>query len=331
MSGRIQTHVRRAVTAFALAILLLPQTGRGQALTQEVLSMYNPANGLYFWELPTPYNYKSPYTSHDTVSNITGFGERFTSPFYSTYLDSISVGLEIDRLDNIAGNAVQIEARPELSFNGSLLTSFASSAFASASILPGQIKDSVADVYTFNMHHASVDSEFFVTVRLTDTNHADVFVMGDSLNYGAGRAIIQDSDRARLYLTPPAQAYLADWVWGDEPTRHWYPNFLIIAYVSTPSGGVAELYPANPDPLGYFVERSPSGEITLHFTLEQPADVLVTMYDESGRVVNIMPVGYLRDGPGELALNRTGLPSGRYYCRVQAGDVSEVRPVVLLH
>jgi plastocyanin len=74
---------------------------------------------------------------------------------------------------------------------------------------------------------------------------------------------------------------------------------------------------------------------TIRFTLPRPADVQFTVINELGETVARNPLGRL--GAGNFSVTWDGrnaegqvLPSGVYFYRIQAGDYSETRKMVLL-
>lgn len=87
-------------------------------------------------------------------------------------------------------------------------------------------------------------------------------------------------------------------------------------------GSEPALYNANPNPF------NPVTEIT--YWVPQKAHVRVTMYDVAGRVVARL-VDDARDrGKHTVAWNADTLPSGVYFCRLEVGDFSDQRKVMLL-
>ena len=101
----------------------------------------------------------------------------------------------------------------------------------------------------------------------------------------------------------------------------------------TPGGG------ANPnaveDPAAGFGFRygpNPfSQELTLGFDLQKPETVTLAFYDEQGKAVQtLVSEQKLTAGTHLFSLKNTGLPSGLYICRLQIGQNTLVRKVVLI-
>lgn len=72
-----------------------------------------------------------------------------------------------------------------------------------------------------------------------------------------------------------------------------------------------------------------SGLTTLSFSLPQPADVVMIVYDVTGQAIARLRGGVLPAGRHQQTWDASGLPTGTYYCRVIAGNISAgVRMVV---
>ncbi len=59
---------------------------------------------------------------------------------------------------------------------------------------------------------------------------------------------------------------------------------------------------------------------TLRYTLAQRAQVRLTLYDTSGRLVRLLAAGTQPAGEHQLRIEAAGLPSGLYFCRMEAGS-----------
>jgi endonuclease/exonuclease/phosphatase family metal-dependent hydrolase len=107
----------------------------------------------------------------------------------------------------------------------------------------------------------------------------------------------------------------------------------LVAYVlsgsSVPDGGVLALAlnPGAPNP---FTDRT-----TLRFALPEEANVLVGIYDVTGRIVRTLAAGRMPSGARELVWDGkddagADVASGIYFCRAEVGEWREARKVVLL-
>jgi hypothetical protein len=69
---------------------------------------------------------------------------------------------------------------------------------------------------------------------------------------------------------------------------------------------------------------------TVRYALAQGSHVKLSVYDAIGRVVTILFEGKRDPGVYEVAFDASGLSSGVYFCRLQAGDIARTRKLVLL-
>jgi hypothetical protein len=69
---------------------------------------------------------------------------------------------------------------------------------------------------------------------------------------------------------------------------------------------------------------------TLAYTLPKSAHVRLVIYDVTGRLVETLADGVQAAGEHVIEWDATGLASGVYYYRLQAGDVTHVRRAILL-
>ena len=69
---------------------------------------------------------------------------------------------------------------------------------------------------------------------------------------------------------------------------------------------------------------------TLRFTVPKESRVVVKLYSVDGRMVRTLVDEDKEPGYHELTLNGATLPSGVYFCRMEAGSFSDMRKLVLL-
>jgi hypothetical protein len=69
---------------------------------------------------------------------------------------------------------------------------------------------------------------------------------------------------------------------------------------------------------------------TLDFALAADTQVTLKLYDAGGRLVRTLIDASMATGYHRAALHATGLASGIYYCRMQAGDFTATRQLVLV-
>jgi hypothetical protein len=69
---------------------------------------------------------------------------------------------------------------------------------------------------------------------------------------------------------------------------------------------------------------------TLRFAVPEESRVVVKLYSVDGRMVRTLVDEDKEPGYHELTLNGATLPSGVYFCRMEAGSFSDMRKLVLL-
>jgi hypothetical protein len=69
---------------------------------------------------------------------------------------------------------------------------------------------------------------------------------------------------------------------------------------------------------------------TITFALPKASRVILVVYDISGRQVVELANGWREAGTHEVTFNGSALASGIYLCRIQAGNFSAVRKMVLM-
>jgi uncharacterized delta-60 repeat protein len=83
--------------------------------------------------------------------------------------------------------------------------------------------------------------------------------------------------------------------------------------------------------LMYLPSPNPFNAVTrLSYDLPIASQVKLQIYDNSGRLVTTLSNGFRHAGSHQVTWNATGLPSGLYFCRLQAGDYSAIQKMVLL-
>jgi len=69
---------------------------------------------------------------------------------------------------------------------------------------------------------------------------------------------------------------------------------------------------------------------TLPFSLPKEVDVRIGVYDLNGRLVTDIPKETLPAGHHELVLTAEGLSPGTYFCRLDAGEYTAIKTLVLI-
>jgi hypothetical protein len=73
-----------------------------------------------------------------------------------------------------------------------------------------------------------------------------------------------------------------------------------------------------------------NGSTTISFSLAQPQDVRLSIYDLLGRKIRILADGYLPAGINTVNFDASAFSSGIFFYRLEAGDFSQSRRMVLI-
>ncbi|MEM8487043.1 MAG: T9SS type A sorting domain-containing protein [Bacteroidota bacterium] len=73
-----------------------------------------------------------------------------------------------------------------------------------------------------------------------------------------------------------------------------------------------------------------AGSTTIRFALPEPAEITLTLFDVTGRIVAVLENGVKPAGWHELAFDAAHLPSGVYFYALKASDFTAVRHLVLM-
>jgi len=69
---------------------------------------------------------------------------------------------------------------------------------------------------------------------------------------------------------------------------------------------------------------------TMPFSLPKEVDVRIGVYDLNGRLVTDIPKETLPAGHHELVLTSDGLSPGTYFCRLDAGEYTAIKTLILI-
>ena len=95
-----------------------------------------------------------------------------------------------------------------------------------------------------------------------------------------------------------------------------------VAQVATPRPTAFKLFGAQPNPFNPIT--------TISYALPEAAKVKLTIYDLRGRAVAILAEGIRDAGTHQASWDASGLPSGIYFCRLEAGSFQQTQKLVLL-
>ncbi len=183
----------------------------------------------------------------DTVP-LSGLAERFTSPFGTTYLDSLELAYSLPHfLDVPQNNYVVYVMGSTYDSSGEYLIADTSNILFQYEHHPSGSEISKGVWLQLHVPHIFVDTAFFVVFEITDTNNSDIeFGIGiDSVAYDAPVPFDDNSMRCREYGPGDKQLYVAGLHFTDlNGSLYWYSNAMFIAHVSNTASGVAELTPS---------------------------------------------------------------------------------------
>jgi hypothetical protein len=309
--------------------ILLVSNAAAQSTDTSLYYFDQNTNLNVFFPLPGTFGTTS---GADVARTIVAYSERFSSPWPLTYVKSVSVAMRVDKLEG--GAVIPVELRKATTIGGRLFADMSAAPLERQTIEATDVESGKLS-YDKSFGQAPMEATFFVAISAPDTAHTRASLRADSHVDSAITVQpkpIDDSDRAQFYLDAPYHDTLAWYIAGTQwpflSGVYDYSNFVISAEVVTPTGGVAQLYPASSDPLQFIVETVPSGDKTLHYALSSTAHVSIIMYDTRGSAVATLLDGHESAGQHELRI-ASSLPSGMYYAKLSANGVSEVRPVAI--
>ncbi len=303
--------------------------------------LYFDTTSYNWYRLPSDIG-RQTSSGGDTLDQINAYGERFTAPAGSWYLDSVQVLLAAITFDdaNQNGNRILVRALGQQQqgtgttlryfANGTLIDS--NSIYPSVSdngsgkmaILP---MDSLGHLVGVNMAKHKKVTNFFVLVSVLDTLETSVVLRGDSVTGTPGQALDNNVNRSYLF-TNTIQQYYAGITFGNPPSDPFYPNFYIIAYLSNSPSAVASAQPS-----AFALEQNypnpfnPSTEIS--YSIAQASKVSLTVTNALGQTVATLVNASQSVGDHSVHFDASSLPSGTYFYTLKAGSFTQTRRMVL--
>jgi hypothetical protein len=300
------------------------------------LAYFDPdSTGNFNWFfLPTHINLN--LGDHDSLYVIDRYAERFSSTYTATYLDSITLVFAPLVFTDTETNRFLIEVRPQVSFPSGLLGfSSTGNPVDSAVFYPADLTDlNQVVVQTIPMRHKSVGKNFFIVLHTPDTNlsSCSFAIRGDSITYDPSSVPAMDPNLDRAlwstdgYIGSMHGITFTDQQSGDKTA--FTPNFVIVAYVSNHKAGVNDdpknpnaLYPCFPNPVNKTTEIS--------YKLAQGGPTSITLYDMLGNQVASVAERMSGAGDQSVTFDASKLPNGMYYYKLQSGDYTATRTMVV--
>ena len=154
-------------------------------------------------------------------------------------------------------------------------------------------------------------------------------LVGDELTH---KAATNPGTFTFTYTAPPSPGQITLYATGANTTSTW--NFAANATVTILSTTGIESHTSQniPDHIqinqNYPNPFNPSTTISFAVPMSQKATI--TIFDITGKKVSTLIDGVVPAGTNSFQFNGSGLPSGIYFYRIQVGQISEVRRMVLL-
>jgi len=176
--------------------------------------------------------------------------------------------------------------------------------------------------YVYSQHDDTVRFKFMNnTLRFTDyPTGQDI-----SLLVSTPPVDLAPGDSATFAVGFIGAANVADWQAGADTAQALYDRlFLTGVEMGEPLGipNTFALGQARPNPA--------SGSSLISFALERGGPASLKVYDLSGRLVSTLVNGSLPAGSHEVRFDGRGLPGGVYFYRLEAGNQSATRKLVLV-
>ena len=118
-------------------------------------------------------------------------------------------------------------------------------------------------------------------------------------------------------LTTGDGPWVKDWVNSGESFDDWN--------LTTSESVIPEVYS-----LGQNYPNPFNPETTISFGLPEAANVRIAVYDLLGRQVALLVNGYREAGMHEVSFDAADLSSGLYVYRIEAGDFTAVKKMILM-
>jgi hypothetical protein len=286
---------------------------------KSALSYFDTTRPGLWRDYPIDQNTKSSLTGNDTTIRIFGLGERFTSPFAATHLDSIAIMIGLAHYIDVPGNDIYVQVVGSKLFPNGDLFADRRNKYYSTSLHPAPDDTAKGGVVKISVPHVLMDTAFFVTVNTADVNrNAMTLLIGvDSVNSTELRPRDDNRDRGRE-LGEEYQSYMAGVQYSGTPGIYWYSNPLYIAYVSDENANVAivssngiEVYAPAPNPA--------RANTSLRYMLPAPSQVSLDISDVSGKLISHRTEGLQSAGEHTLQIGTEQLVSGVYNFTLAAG------------
>jgi hypothetical protein len=309
----------------------------------EPLSYFMDTTGNFF-TLPGDDSFPLARTQGSADSStfyVTGYAERFTSSLNKAYLDSVQILLGIRNVPNGLNFIVTHNREIPLN-NGTTIpgVDLGTTAITSKQVLGSTLTQGQFQTVSVNFKHkllTTIDHNFWVYVQ---RDGAGSFV--DSVDYTfdanvqAERPTDTTIDRCNYVALDSGNKHYLDYTMAGryfsrmDNTMHYYPNMIMIAYLSDPTQGVSE---SSNQPSGFRLAQNypnpfnPSTDI--NYALPEQSKVTLKVTNALGQDVATLVNSTQRPGEHSVHFDASSLPSGTYFYTLNAGGYTQSRRMVL--
>jgi hypothetical protein len=327
------------------------------------------STGFFNWYFLPSHLTLSSGTGFDTQYVINRYAERFSLPkvgqWVTRYIDSVEVLFAPTTIATDGTNdSLIVELRPGLTLfeqpSGDTLFGFNTIAppmdsfvINSQDLTQDQIYDTVIPFnyklpasWGAGTNRVTLGSDFYVCLFATDTdiNETQFAIRGDSVTFNPPLENPLTGSDQNLYRgmwaldnsTNPTYPYFENDYAGlqftnqdQTQTDYFYTNFVIIAYMSNQLTNAVDangkpqfvLEPIFPNPVATSTE--------IDYNLTQAGPVSLSVYNQLGEQVSSI-VSEMQDAGGHSAIFKVGtLPNGIYYYKLQSGDFTATRTMII--
>lgn len=303
---------------YASIVFLMFVMASGVRAQDTALSYYEAAGDHPLLHFP-----RIHHTGTDTIA-LSGLAERFTSPYPTTYLDSVDIAFSLPRFVDVPNNDYRILIMGStLDSTGEYLIADTSNVLFRYEHHPSVSEISGGHWERLAVPHIPVDTAFFVVFELTDTNASDIELgIGiDSVTYDAPQPVDDNLDRTREYGFGSQQIYVAGNHFLDlaDNSIYWYSNAMFVAHVSDQNSDVTQITPSGFS-VGPITPNPASQSLTVKYTVPRMEPITIQLFNEVWSLVQTSEQSVESSGEHTRTIDISQLPEGSYRCLISAGD-----------
>ncbi|MFI5202092.1 MAG: T9SS type A sorting domain-containing protein [Candidatus Kapaibacterium sp.] len=333
------------------------------ALADTTIAYFDPdSTGNFNWySLPShlTLNSGTPANPLDTQYVINRYAERFTLPkkglWITRYVDSVEfLFAPLTLPTDGTTDSLILEVRPGVdlfypNLPGDTLFGYSTIGKPLDSVIvttDNLVQDQVYDT-VFHLNYrlpATVLSDFFIVLYTPDTDltRSQFFIRGDSVTVPTPLESPLTSADQDLYrgmwavYDPTSYPYHENDYAGlqftnqdNTQTDYFYSNFVIVVHMSNQLTNAVD---ATGKPQFVLEQNFPnpvSSSTEIDYNLASAAPVLLTVYNQLGQQVATAANSVQSAGEHSTTFNAGTLPNGMYYYKLQSGDFTATRTMVI--